>query len=126
MPQIRSVFTWCAYMGAAACDACRQLPTAAMPFTNLHPSVIPPIPPTLVRFPSNHWWQGGNLWEGDIEDVGGNPCVVCPLHRYRISLATGQHMNPCGGTCDSMGKQGTSMEQKQRTYAVNCDDTFIW
>ena len=31
--------------------------------------------------------MGGNLWEGDIEDVGGHACVVCPLHRYKVHAA---------------------------------------
>ena len=27
--------------------------------------------------------MGGALWEGDIEDIDGHACVVCPLHRYK-------------------------------------------
>lgn len=37
--------------------------------------------------------MGGNLWEGDIEDIGGHACVVCPLHRYKVSTRPGC----CGG-----------------------------
>eukprot|EP00887_Chlorella_sp_A99_P007594 scaffold28.g7594.t1 len=69
----------------------------------------------------NCFHMGGNLWEGDIEDVGGAACIVCPLHRYRISLESGCKVDRdlCGGICHSP-------DQKQRTYAVHCDDTFIW
>ena len=28
--------------------------------------------------------MGGHLWEGDIEDVDGHKCVVCPMHKYRV------------------------------------------
>jgi hypothetical protein len=28
--------------------------------------------------------MGGNLAEGDIEDVAGHACIVCPLHRYKV------------------------------------------
>jgi ferredoxin-NADP reductase/nitrite reductase/ring-hydroxylating ferredoxin subunit len=34
--------------------------------------------------------HGGPLLQGDIEDLGGHPCVVCPWHSYRIALDTGE------------------------------------
>lgn len=34
--------------------------------------------------------HGGPLLMGDIEDVGGHMCLVCPWHRYPISLETGE------------------------------------
>lgn len=34
--------------------------------------------------------HGGPLHNGDIEDLGGHPCVICPWHSYRISLETGE------------------------------------
>lgn len=36
--------------------------------------------------------HGGPLAGGDIEELGGQPCVVCPWHRYKISLVTGEGM----------------------------------
>ncbi|PVD34082.1 hypothetical protein C0Q70_05344 [Pomacea canaliculata] len=32
----------------------------------------------------------GPLDQGDIEDIGGDPHVVCPLHFYTFDLQTGQ------------------------------------
>lgn len=65
--------------------------------------------------------QGGNLWEGDIEDVEGAACIVCPMHRYKINLDTGCKVDRmlCGSVCHTP-------DQKQRTYATHCDDTHIW
>lgn len=34
--------------------------------------------------------MGGPLDEGDIEEIGGRKCVVCPWHRYKIELKTGE------------------------------------
>lgn len=34
--------------------------------------------------------HGGPLHNGDIEELGGHPCIVCPWHGYRIALDTGE------------------------------------
>ncbi|KAI3426221.1 hypothetical protein D9Q98_008597 [Chlorella vulgaris] len=64
--------------------------------------------------------MGGNLAEGDIEDVAGHACIVCPLHRYKIDMATGVKV-------DTMldGQVTCSSSQQQRTYAVYQDPDFI-
>ncbi|XP_030783778.1 Rieske domain-containing protein isoform X1 [Rhinopithecus roxellana] len=36
--------------------------------------------------------SGGPLHLGDIEDFDGRPCIVCPWHKYKITLATGEAM----------------------------------
>lgn len=64
--------------------------------------------------------MGGNLWEGDIEDIGGHACVVCPLHRYKIDMATGQKVDT-----DLYGCVTCSSGQQQRTYKVYPDPDFI-
>jgi len=33
--------------------------------------------------------EGGPLNLGDIEDVGGDRCLVCPWHRYEFKLTDG-------------------------------------
>jgi nitrite reductase/ring-hydroxylating ferredoxin subunit len=65
--------------------------------------------------------MGTPLIGGDIEDLDGHACVVCPAHRYRIDLATGHKVDTdlCGKTC-------SSEDQKQRLYSVHCDEEFIW
>ncbi|XDV48837.1 hypothetical protein PO909_018197 [Leuciscus waleckii] len=34
--------------------------------------------------------SGGPLQEGDIEDFDGRPCIVCPWHKYKITLDEGE------------------------------------
>lgn len=65
--------------------------------------------------------MGTPLVGGDIEDLDGHACVVCPAHRYRIDIATGHKVDTdlCGKTC-------SSEDQKQRLYSVHCDEEFIW
>lgn len=65
--------------------------------------------------------MGTPLIGGDIEDVDGAACVVCPAHRYRIDIATGHKVDR-----DLCGKSCSSADQKQRLYRVHCDDEFIW
>ena len=35
---------------------------------------------------------GGPLAVGDIEDVGGKPCLSCPWHLYKVTLDTGEKL----------------------------------
>lgn len=65
--------------------------------------------------------MGGNLWEGDIEDIDGHACVVCPLHRYKIDMATGHKVDTMLDGCVTC-----SSSQQQRTYRVHADPEFIW
>lgn len=34
--------------------------------------------------------HGGPLLHGDIEDLGGHACIVCPWHTYKIDIDTGE------------------------------------
>ncbi|XP_075992994.1 Rieske domain-containing protein [Genypterus blacodes] len=34
--------------------------------------------------------SGGPLHLGDIEELGGQLCIICPRHRYKITLASGE------------------------------------
>ncbi|XP_072045575.1 Rieske domain-containing protein-like [Amphiura filiformis] len=34
--------------------------------------------------------SGGPLDAGDIEDINGVACIICPWHKYKISLQTGE------------------------------------
>lgn len=65
--------------------------------------------------------MGGNLWEGDIEDIDGHACVVCPLHRYKIDMSTGHKVDTMLDGCVTC-----SSTQQQRTYRVHADPEFIW
>eukprot|EP00117_Sycon_ciliatum_P003231 scpid94444/ scgid5789/ len=38
---------------------------------------------------------GGPLVVGDIEDLAvGDPCIVCPFHKYRFRIRTGKNSFP--------------------------------
>lgn len=65
--------------------------------------------------------MGTPLIGGDIEDLDGVACVVCPAHRYRIDIATGKKVDT-----DLCGKQCSSVDQKQRLYPVYCDNEYIF
>ncbi|XP_051950935.1 Rieske domain-containing protein [Xyrauchen texanus] len=34
--------------------------------------------------------SGGPLHQGDIEEFDGRPCIMCPWHKYKITLAEGE------------------------------------
>ncbi|XP_044027159.1 Rieske domain-containing protein isoform X1 [Siniperca chuatsi] len=34
--------------------------------------------------------SGGQLQNGDIEEIDGKLCIICPNHKYKISLAKGE------------------------------------
>ncbi|KAG5477346.1 hypothetical protein LSCM4_04565 [Leishmania orientalis] len=68
--------------------------------------------------------HGGPLLLGDIEEMGGHPCVVCPWHNYKIALDTGEglylgiEVSPNGGK----SKQAVrSKGCKQRIHKVEVD-----
>lgn len=65
--------------------------------------------------------MGTALAGGDIEDLDGHSCIVCPAHRYRIDLATG-----CKVDTDLEGRVCAGAEQKQRVYRVHADGEFLW
>jgi nitrite reductase/ring-hydroxylating ferredoxin subunit len=65
--------------------------------------------------------MGGPLLHADIEDAGSyGPCVVCPWHRYQISLRTGDSLyQSMSGTVCSKGR-------KQRVHEVIRQDGKIF
>ncbi|KAG5502944.1 hypothetical protein JKF63_04717 [Porcisia hertigi] len=68
--------------------------------------------------------HGGPLLLGDIEDMGGHPCIVCPWHSYKIALDTGEGLymgiegSPKGG---KPRQEVRSKGCKQRTHKVEVD-----
>lgn len=52
---------------------------------------------------------GGPLSEGDIEDLNGHQCIVCPWHRYPISLDTGECFLRERGSAGVISKVGISL-----------------
>ena len=71
--------------------------------------------------------HGGPLLSGDIEDLDGHPCIVCPWHSYRIALDTGEGMYwgvvPTAGAPAQVLK---SKGRKQRTHKVTIRDGSVY
>ncbi|EPY32602.1 hypothetical protein AGDE_06345 [Angomonas deanei] len=65
--------------------------------------------------------HGGPLLNGDIEDMGGHPCIVCPWHSYRIALDSGEGLY-VGIDIDKKTRKATESVKtkgcKQRTHRV--------
>ncbi|KAG8598332.1 hypothetical protein GDO81_002566 [Engystomops pustulosus] len=71
--------------------------------------------------------SGGPLHLGEIEDINGKACIVCPWHKYKIVLETGEglyqgvnHQDP------KRTKQWFSKGKKQRTHKVTVKDGKIY
>lgn len=69
--------------------------------------------------------HGGPLLLGDIEEMGGHPCIVCPWHSYKIALDTGEglylgvELDPDGGKPRHAVR---SKGCKQRVHRVEVDE----
>ncbi|RNF20360.1 hypothetical protein TcG_03630 [Trypanosoma cruzi] len=76
--------------------------------------------------------HGGPLLEGDIEEMGSHPCVVCPWHEYRITLDTGEglywalQMTPEGVPDKKAPQKVCSKGMKQRTHIVTVEDGEVF
>ncbi|XP_069483751.1 Rieske domain-containing protein isoform X2 [Ambystoma mexicanum] len=70
---------------------------------------------------------GGPLHLGDIEDINGQPCIVCPWHKYKIALATGegfyQSVDP---KTPSAKPQWCTKGVKQRTHVVTVRNGSVY
>lgn len=65
--------------------------------------------------------MGGPLVEGDIEEIAGHTTIVCPWHKYHISVETGE------GFYMALDRQWKSKGVKQRTHQciVRDDQIFV-
>ncbi|XP_060092409.1 Rieske domain-containing protein [Heteronotia binoei] len=70
---------------------------------------------------------GGPLHLGEIEDINGQVCIICPWHKYKITLATGeglyQAINPRE---PSVTPKWRSKGVKQRTHHVTVDNGNVY
>ncbi|KAI2661534.1 Rieske domain-containing protein [Labeo rohita] len=72
--------------------------------------------------------SGGPLQEGDIEDFDGRTCIVCPWHKYKITLAEGEGLyqavdpsvKPLKPTWCSKG-----IKQRVHSVTVSNEDVFL-
>ncbi|CAB9505971.1 Rieske domain-containing protein [Seminavis robusta] len=83
---------------------------------------------TLYALDLHCYHMGGPLSMGDIEDLTlpekgesvVHPCVVCPWHKYKISLKTGEGIYVQSDPFAAGGgnKQVKSRGRKQRTHPI--------
>eukprot|EP00918_Siedleckia_nematoides_P041712 GHVU01090846.1.p1 GENE.GHVU01090846.1~~GHVU01090846.1.p1 ORF type:complete len:174 (+),score=26.89 GHVU01090846.1:690-1211(+) len=80
----------------------------------------------LFALDANCYHAGGALEKcRDIEDIGAQPCIRCPLHKYVISISTGEAFyRPVtfekeeGGALVPIPGDWASKGVKQRTHRV--------
>nr|KAF6442097.1 Rieske Fe-S domain containing [Rousettus aegyptiacus] len=71
--------------------------------------------------------SGGPLHLGDIEDFDGRPCIVCPWHKFKITLATGEGLYQSINPKDPSAKpKWCSKGVKQRIHTVTVDNGNIY
>uniref|UniRef100_A0A9L0IDA7 Rieske domain-containing protein n=3 Tax=Equus asinus TaxID=9793 RepID=A0A9L0IDA7_EQUAS len=71
--------------------------------------------------------SGGPLHLGEIEDFDGRPCIVCPWHKYKITLATGEGLYQSINPKDPSAKpEWCSKGIKQRIHKVTVDNGNIY
>ncbi|XP_065843504.1 Rieske domain-containing protein-like isoform X2 [Oscarella lobularis] len=73
---------------------------------------------------------GGPLDQGDIEDFEGRLCIVCPWHRHRITLDTGESLYHALADPRDPRRSSHLLKSKgvkQRTHRVKRigDDLFV-
>lgn len=71
--------------------------------------------------------SGGPLHLGEIEDFDGRPCIVCPWHKFKITLATGEGLYQSINPKDPSAKpKWCSKGIKQRIHTVTVDNGNIY
>ncbi|XP_074216480.1 Rieske domain-containing protein isoform X1 [Camelus bactrianus] len=71
--------------------------------------------------------SGGPLHLGEIEEFDGRPCIVCPWHKYKITLATGEGLYQSINPKDPSAKpKWCSKGIKQRIHKVTVDNGNIY
>ena len=76
---------------------------------------------SLYALDSVCYHAGGPLAVGDIEEVEGQPCILCPWHAYPISIATGDKLYRATEKGDDgrlIPAGWRSVGKRQRTHEV--------
>uniref|UniRef100_A0A4W4G422 Rieske domain-containing protein n=1 Tax=Electrophorus electricus TaxID=8005 RepID=A0A4W4G422_ELEEL len=70
---------------------------------------------------------GGSLLNGDIEEINSKHCIVCPKHKYKISLAQGECLYKASNPKDkTQPPRWYSKGIKQRVHNVTVLDGDIF
>ncbi|XP_039615304.1 Rieske domain-containing protein isoform X2 [Polypterus senegalus] len=68
---------------------------------------------------------GGPLHLGDIEDIDGKVCIICPWHKYKITLTDGEGLYEACNPSDFSTKW-CSKGVKQRTHLVHVENGNVY
>nr|XP_020648867.1 Rieske domain-containing protein isoform X1 [Pogona vitticeps] len=70
---------------------------------------------------------GGPLHLGEIEDINGQACIICPWHKYKITLATGEGLYQAVNPREpSLSPKWRSKGVKQRTHTVTVENGNVY
>uniref|UniRef100_A0ABI7WS20 Soluble Rieske-type ferredoxin domain-containing protein n=1 Tax=Felis catus TaxID=9685 RepID=A0ABI7WS20_FELCA len=87
----------------------------------------PPLLAGLAEAEQGTKDSGGPLHLGEIEEFDGRPCIVCPWHKYKITLATGEGLYQSINPRDPSAKpEWCSKGVKQRIHTVTVDNGNIY
>ncbi|NXY47405.1 RFESD protein, partial [Ceuthmochares aereus] len=76
---------------------------------------------------SRCYHEGGPLRLGEIEDIDGQACIVCPWHKYKITLGTGEGLYEGKNPLEpSSTPKWLSKGIKQRIHKVTIDNGNIY
>lgn len=85
---------------------------------------------TLHALDTICYHAGGNLMVGDIEEVGGLTCISCPLHGYKLTLATGEKLYKAvekgpSGKLEPAGWRSAGKRQRVHHVIERGGDVFV-
>ncbi|KAM6230833.1 Rieske domain-containing protein [Porphyrio hochstetteri] len=76
---------------------------------------------------SRCYHEGGPLCLGEIEDINGQACIICPWHKYKITLETGEGLYEGINPLDpSWAPQWQSKGVKQRIHKITIDNGNVY
>lgn len=70
---------------------------------------------------------GSTLLNGDIEEISNKLCIICPKHKYKITLAEGEGLYRASNSAENVPtRQWYSKGIKQRVHKVTEVDEDIF
>ncbi|KAM6105418.1 LOW QUALITY PROTEIN: Rieske domain-containing protein [Pterocles gutturalis] len=75
---------------------------------------------------SRCYHEGGPLRLGQIEDIDGQACIVCPWHKFKITLETGEGLYEGINLETSPKPKWQSKGVKQRIHKVAIDNGNVY
>lgn len=77
----------------------------------------------IVAMDNTCFHANGPLDQGDIEDIDGRICIVCPVHFYQFDLRTGEHIDEYCEVPVKRQRTHRAWESKGKVF-VELDDSM--